>query len=203
MNETYLIVGLGNPGNEYARTPHNAGRRAVERFATMNGFREFRPERAYKGLVTDGNIPAKDGTDTPVILLLPETYMNASGKSVSAFDPLRNGYRVVVVYDDVALPFGTIKISFDRGAGGHNGVASIATELGTNAFTRIRIGVSPKTVFGGVRRPSGERLSSYVLKPVSLLRDASFSEGILKAALALEAITREGVSRAMNVYNAN
>ncbi|NTV22509.1 MAG: aminoacyl-tRNA hydrolase [Candidatus Yonathbacteria bacterium] len=201
MEKGYVVVGLGNPGKEYEKTPHNAGRLAVEHFATVRAFGAFRAERAHKGLVSDGTLDMQDGTPCPVTLLLPETFMNASGKSVITCILSTEAERLIVIHDDVDIPLGTVKVSRDRGAGGHNGIASIIKELGTASFIRVRVGVAPKTVFGTVRRPTGDRLPAYVLKPVPALREKSFMTGIVLAGDATEAIIRNGVGSAMNTYN--
>ena len=133
-----VIVGLGNPGKEYEKTRHNAGRSAVMLVAKNEGFDEFAFNGKSKALVTKGNV----GTESAV-LVLPETMMNLSGKAVAAFVKSPKAAKsLVVIHDDLDLPLGTVKMAFGRGSGGHKGVESIMRALKTKEFARIRIGIS-------------------------------------------------------------
>jgi peptidyl-tRNA hydrolase, PTH1 family len=139
-----IIVGLGNPGSEYEKTRHNAGRDVVKLFAKQEGFDEFKENKVSKSLVAKGSV---DGEN--VTLVLPETMMNLSGKAVSAFvKSPKAGKNLVVVQDDLDLPLGTIKMVFARGSGGHKGIESIMRAIKTEEFARIRIGIS------GVGKPA-------------------------------------------------
>src|SRR6185437_15078568 len=133
-----VIVGLGNPGNEYEKTRHNAGRLAVEQIAKKEDFDDFELNKKAEALVTEGKIGKEK-----VTLVLPETLMNKSGKSVTALvKSIKAAKNLVVIHDDLDLPLGTIKMVFARGSGGHKGVESIMRALRTEEFTRIRIGIS-------------------------------------------------------------
>lgn len=130
-----VIIGLGNPGKEYERTRHNAGRSAVELIAKQEDISEFVFNKTANALVSKG---------ANVTFVLPETMMNASGKAVSAFIKSQKAAKnLLVIHDDLDLPLGTIKMVFDRGSGGHKGVESIMRAIKTKEFTRIRIGVAP------------------------------------------------------------
>lgn len=137
MNQTALIVGLGNPGKTYLGTRHNIGFEAVSKLAEKHGLL-FKKEAKFKGSVASGKI----GED-PVIVLMPLTFMNLSGESVAL---VMNYYkidlsRLIIVTDDVAIPFGKLRIKINSGPGGHNGLKSIEECLGTNRYPRLRIGV--------------------------------------------------------------
>ncbi len=149
----YLVVGLGNPGEEYANTRHNAGRMVVEQFRKKNDFPEWSADKSLKALVSKGSW----GKDK-VTLLLPDNFMNVSGKSVAPLvKNAKDTERTIVVYDDLDLPLGSMKISFNRSSGGHKGVESIIKALKTRAFARLRIGICPTTTSGKLKKPKGEK----------------------------------------------
>jgi len=133
-----VIVGLGNPGKEYEKTRHNAGRSAVELVARNEGFDDFVFNKTSNALVSKGAI-----NDESATLVLPETMMNLSGKAVAAFvKSPKAAKNLLVIHDDLDLPLGTVKMVFGRGSGGHKGVESIMRALKTKDFARIRIGIS-------------------------------------------------------------
>ena len=145
----WVIVGLGNPGEEYSGTRHNTGRMAVENFAKYERLSEWREDKKAESLVSRGLVER-----TLVALVLPNTFMNKSGKAVSKFvKNVKSAERMIVVHDDLDLPLGSMKISFDRGSGGHKGVDSIMRALKTKKFVRIRVGVSHSTASGAIRKP--------------------------------------------------
>ncbi len=149
----YVIVGLGNPGEEYALTRHNTGRMIVEAFRKKNDFPEWNRDMGLKALVSKGSY----GKDK-VTLLAPDNFMNVSGKSVAPLiKNAKDAERTIVVYDDLDLPLGSMKISFNRSSGGHKGLESIIKALKTPAFARLRIGVSPVTPSGKIKKPKGEQ----------------------------------------------
>lgn len=183
-----LIVGLGNPGPEYAWTPHNLGFFVVDRLAELAGARVVRPEE--KSFVGLGRLGEHD-----VVLAKPQTYMNSSGLAVRGLveryeaDPAE----LVVVFDDVALPWGMIRIRERGTAGGHNGMKSIIGALGTIDFVRIRLGVRPD-------HPVGD-LAAYVLRPMRRAALESAAEMVETAVEAVQLILKDGVSRAMSRFN--
>lgn len=145
----FIIVALGNPGQEYENTRHNTGRIVLDVFARANDFSEFLPDKKIKALISEGKI----GSDK-VMLVEPETFMNKSGDSVKQIKDLK--FKVVgkgkdkrnevinfaVIHDDLDIPFGKCKISFNKSSGGHRGVESIIKSLKTQAFVRIRVGIA-------------------------------------------------------------
>ncbi len=194
----WVIVGLGNPGEEYHSTRHNAGREAVEYFAREADFGEFREKSKAKAHVATGTIGK-----TAVALVLPDTFMNKSGAAVAKFvKSVKAAERMVVVYDDLDLPLGTVKLSYDRGSGGHKGLESITRAVKTKKFTRIRIGVSPSTASGKVRKPHGEEeVVAFILAKFKPSENDELKKIHKRIAKALEAIISEGREKAMNEFN--
>src|SRR3989338_6771782 len=149
----WIIVGLGNPGAEYEATRHNCGRMALEYFAKAKEFGEWKQEKAIKAHVTSGMLGK-----TALILVAPNTFMNKSGAVVPKYvKSQKAAERMVVLYDDLDLPLGAMKLSFDRGSGGHKGVESIIQAVKTRKFTRVRIGVSPVATGGKLKKPQGDK----------------------------------------------
>jgi PTH1 family peptidyl-tRNA hydrolase len=183
-----LIVGLGNPGPEYAWTPHNLGFLALDRLAELAGARIERPEA--KSLLGRGKLAGYE-----VLLAKPQTYMNVSGLAVRELverfecDPAE----IVVIYDDVALPWGMIRVRERGTAGGHNGMKSIIGALGTMEFPRVRLGVQPEHPV--------EDLAAYVLRPMRRADLESAAEMVDAAAEAVQVILSDGVGRAMTRFN--
>ncbi len=184
-----LIVGLGNPGDEYKLTPHNLGFLVVDRIAGKHGVEiRNRQCRALTARIQVG--------DEPVLLAKPETYMNLSGLSVRelvAEYEAKPEADLIVIQDELDFPLGTLRIHTRRSSAGHNGIESIVGALGTQDFLRIRIGVAPER-----RVEDGER---YLLSP---LRKAELAvvDGILDtAAEAVKVILLEGPAAAMNRFN--
>ncbi len=134
-----IVVGLGNPGDEYANTPHNIGFEFLDFFAKKNDFPAFEFDKYSNALISK-----KDG----ILLAKPQTFMNNSGQSVKILKAkleASSSLALVIIHDDIDLVLGTYKISINRGSAGHKGIESIIKELGTEDFTRIRIGVSKET----------------------------------------------------------
>jgi len=183
-----LIVGLGNPGPEYAWTPHNLGFLVVDRLGELAGARLDRPEaKSYLGR---GQLAGHH-----VLLAKPQTFMNASGMAVRELverlgsDPSE----LIVISDDVALPWGTIRIRERGSAGGHNGLASIIGALGTDEFIRVRLGIQPE-------HPARD-LAAYVLRPMRRAELEAAAEIVETAAEVVQAILSEGTRRAMSRFN--
>lgn len=185
----HIIVGLGNPGEEYANTRHNSGRMIVEAFRKKNDFPEWAVDKSLKALVSKSSW----GKDK-VILLLPDNFMNVSGKSVvPLIKNAKDAERTTVVYDDLDLPIGGIKISFNRSSGGHKGVESIIKALKTRAFARLRIGVCPTTPSGKLKKPKGEEaLLDFIVGPFKKLELDEMKKVTKKGAEALALILDEG-----------
>ena len=189
-----LIVGLGNPGSEYMLSPHNAGFMAIDRIAGICDVsvtnRRGRAETGRTKLM---------GYD--VLLAKPETFMNLSGLSVGMLLreldlPMED---LIVLYDELAFPLGTSKLAASGSANGHNGVKSVTGTLGTDSWTRVRIGVGkPATGTGPAERAGG---TSYLLAPLRKMELATLDEGLDLAVRAVEAVLAKGVSAAMNEFN--
>jgi len=191
-----LIVGLGNPGIEYQFTPHNAGFLAIDRIADDAG--AVVANRRGKALTGKAILAGQE-----VLLAKPETFMNLSGLSVAALvqelgiDPSKD---VIVLYDELALPLGTIRIRERGSANGHNGVKSITGVLGTEDWIRIRIGVGkPPAADGREIRAGG---SNYLLAPMKKAELTALDEVLDRVKLAVEAVLTEGVGPAMSKFNA-
>jgi len=148
----WIIVGLGNPGGEYAKTRHNAGRIVLDEFHAISALSEWKFMKTYNALASAGEI-----NDTQLLLLQPETYMNESGRSlITLVKSAPQAAQLIVIYDDIDLPLGTWKISWNRNSGGHNGVESIIARLKTKEFIRIRVGIAPTRDDGTIKKPKGE-----------------------------------------------
>jgi PTH1 family peptidyl-tRNA hydrolase len=183
-----LIVGLGNSGMQYEWTPHNLGFLAIDRIAERAGIRVERPEA--KSLVGYGQFGGQD-----VGLAKPQTLMNLSGLAVRGLlERLEcTSEDLVVLYDDVALPWGMLRIRERGTAGGHNGLKSVIGAVGTTEFPRVRLGVQPD-------HPVGD-LAGYVLRPMSKA-DLEIAAGMTEdAADAVELILAQGTPQAMNRFN--
>lgn len=191
-----LLVGLGNPGDEYKNTRHNIGWMVLRDFIQQAQFPRPHASSVFSGEVTVGNMHGKE-----VRVLFPTTFMNNSGTAVKKALECDTGEHLIVVHDDVDLPFGAIRISESRGAGGHNGVKSIIESIGSSDFIRIRIGIAKKNIFGIMRRPVGDKLSDFVLGELSSKEQDQLSEIQKKVARALELIYAKGVKDAMQELN--
>ncbi len=194
----YVIVGLGNPGEEYAETRHNAGRMVLEQFRKKNDFPEWTADKTLKALISK-SVFGKD----KVILLEPNNFMNVSGKSVAPLiTTVKDAERTIVVYDDIDLPLGTMKISFNRSSGGHKGVESIIKALKTPAFARLRIGICPTTPTGKPRKPKGEQaMLDFIVGPFKKPELELMKKTTKKAAEALTLILAEGREKATGKVN--
>jgi PTH1 family peptidyl-tRNA hydrolase len=187
-----LIVGLGNPGAEYESTRHNLGFMLIDRLAADLGLGKFR--RECQSLVARAEIEGE-----AVKLVKPQTYMNLSGEAVACLmakhKPSGAGENLIVISDDLALPFGKIRIRARGSAGGHNGLKSIIGALGTNEFTRLRIGIQPEHPISDSKR--------FVLDSFPRASRAEVEKVLERSAEALRAILKDGVLKAMTVYNSN
>jgi len=196
-NAMYYIVGLGNPGKEYKNTRHNIGFTVLEKFVEEKKFSSLYESGSHSGLVSEGTLENED-----VTVLLPTTFMNASGSAVVKLISQSESEKLVVVYDDIDLPVGEIKISFDRGDGGHNGIKSIIEKLGTTKFTRVRIGIAQKSLWTGkLKRPKGEALASYVLGHFKATEEKELETVAKTVGEILTLFVTKGKDVAMNRFN--
>ncbi len=191
-----LIVGLGNPGIEYQFTPHNAGFLAVDRIADDCGV--VLSNRRGRALTTRARLAGQD-----VLLVKPETYMNLSGLSVAAlvneFEIAEPSQDIIVLYDELALPLGTIRIRERGSANGHNGVKSVSGVLGTEEWIRIRIGVGKPALADGREVKAGGK--DYLLTPMRKQELAVLDEVLDRVKDAVEMVLTQGVGAAMNEFN--
>lgn len=188
MYDRALVVGLGNPGEEYENTYHNLGFLAVDRLADRHNIRVTRKE--CMALVGGGRIGA-----TEVALAKPQTYMNVSGPSVKGLLD-RHGFEprhLVLVFDELDLPWQTLRIRPKGSAGGHHGVESVIRSVGTNEFARVRLGINP-----GHKVADG---AGYVLSRIRKAREKELDELLDVAAQAVESILAEGVEKSMTRFN--
>ncbi|MBI5787046.1 MAG: aminoacyl-tRNA hydrolase [Candidatus Niyogibacteria bacterium] len=180
------VIGLGNPGEEHEKTRHNAGRLALEYFAQKNDFSDWEFSKKYESLVSEGKIKKESA-----LLLLPETFMNNSGKAVKNL----SAKNTIILHDDIDLPLGKIKISYGRGSGGHKGVESVMRALKTKEFWRIRIGVSPK------KKPEHKKIPDFLLTPIRKPDLETLKKSFKKISEALETMLSDSPEKAMNLYN--
>lgn len=192
---TVLVVGLGNPGIEYQFTPHNAGFLAIDRLAEQNGVAVA--NRRCRALTARTRIAGRE-----VVLAKPETYMNLSGIAVQALlrelqvDARRD---LIVIYDEVDLPLGTLRIRERGSSGGHNGVKSISGALGTEEWLRIRIGIAPDADAGA--ESARRNRKDYVLTPWRNAQLEVVDEMLDRTARAVETVLAKGAGAAMNEFN--
>lgn len=174
----YTLVPLGNPGEKYAHTRHNAAR-----------------------IMCDLIHPHLERMED-IEVFVPDTFMNESGRAVAEYFRYHEGRELIVMYDDKDLPLGIIRISHDRGDGGHNGMKSVIESLGTREFIRIRIGIAPENVDGkDVKAPHGEEVGDYVLGRFREEEETKLREVAPHVVGALQAIAREGYQKAMERFN--
>lgn len=194
----FTIVGLGNPGKEYEKTRHNVGRIILSQIAKKNDFSIWKTDMKTKSLQTTGKLDKQK-----VLFVFPETFMNNSGLSIKPLIKSKNELeKLVVVYDDLDLPIGTIKISYNRSSGGHNGLESIIKNVKSEAFTRVRVGVSPITPGGKLKKPKGEKgVVDFLLKDFRESEMTELKKVSKKIDDALTIITNEGRLKAMTLYN--
>lgn len=184
----YLIVGLGNPENEYAHTRHNMGFDTINQIAKNNNIQITKNK--FKGLCESTIIQ-----NQKVILLKPQTYMNLSGESVKEVAEFYNlkSEEIIVIYDDIDIEKGHIKIRKKGGAGSHNGMKSVVEELQSTDFARIRVGIGQPEFKSD--------MINYVIGKVSQEEQEILQQGVEKAAKAVEEILKNGIDRAMNKFN--
>ncbi len=222
---TYIIAGLGNPGEEYKETRHNTGRMMLFAVAKAAGVTEsdFVSDKKTKALVASGEISATDekgkktgkGKAEKVKFIAPDNFMNNSGKSIGPLvtSPAPGGSgakaspkkaeQLIVIYDDFSLPIGRIKISFNRSSGGHNGLESVIKAAKTEAFLRIRVGVAPEKANGTAKVPHGDKeIEKFILSPFKPAEVVELKKVCKRVIEAVEMLVTEGREKAMSVFNA-
>lgn len=191
FNRLQVIVGLGNPGKKYELTRHNMGFLVLEELARRNGM-SLKEEKEFHGKVAKGAI-----ADKSVLLLMPTTYMNESGRAVRRYLDFYKvpSEHILVVVDDVALPFNHLRLRKMGSSGGHNGLKSIALHLGTQNFARLRMGI-------GCNLQDGD-LADYVLGNFSIEEQKELPNFVQKGVQIIERLAIEGFSHAINSGNIN
>jgi len=190
-----LIVGLGNPGRDYVNNRHNAGFKCVDLFAREHGI--ALTQRGARSKLGTGEV-----ANTRIVLAKPQTFMNLSGEAVSA---LVRRYKlsakdILVIYDDLDLPLGKIRIREKGSSGGHNGLKSIISHLGTHDFPRIRVGIAPPES-GDSTSTSEVDAIEHVLSDFTDAEKTMIREVYPRVAAAIECVLAEGIAAAMNKYN--
>ena len=186
----YIIAGLGNPGTQYMGTRHNAGFSVIDALADQYNISV--DTQKHKGMIGKGMIEGEK-----VILVKPQTYMNLSGESIREvmdYYKLDPSEELIVIYDDISLDPGQLRIRLKGSAGGHNGIKNIIAQLGTQEFPRIKVGVGAK--------PPKMDLADYVLGHFSAEDQTVMNEAFKEASDAVEMMLRDSAERAMNHYNA-
>ena len=190
-----LVVGLGNPGTRYSRTPHNVGFRVLDRLAPLTTEWTRRLEReGLRAECFEGEFLVTQVDEHPLVLLKPLTFMNASGKSVrkamSFFEI--SVQSTLVVHDELDLPLGAVKLKRGGGEAGHHGLESVSAEVGSRDYLRLRVGVG-KPVSGSV--------SDFLLQPLDQAAERQLDGALGLARDAVELLARQGMERAMNQVN--
>ena len=191
-DEVWLVVGLGNPGPDYAGTRHNVGQMVLDVLAARAGS-GFKAHRRMRAEVVEGRL---SGPGSPrAVLAKPRSYMNESGGPVAS---LRDSFtvpteRCVLVHDELDIPFGAIRLKLGGGDNGHNGLRSVRRSLGTGDFLRVRVGIG--------RPPGRQDPADFVLKPFSAAERKELDLVLQRAADAVEALLVDGLARAQDTYN--
>ncbi len=191
MSNRFLFVGLGNPGREYRLNRHNVGFMVLDHIVERHGLSAFTKKQG-QALITTGRL-----ADAPVILAKPQTYMNLSGRAVASLSRFYDipTDRLMVCFDDIDLPLGTLRLRPEGGSSGQNGMNSIIEQLATQAFPRLRLGIG--------RPPGRMAAAGYVLRDFSGDELDVLSDALDRAVDALEVFVRQGINAAMNRFNAD
>jgi PTH1 family peptidyl-tRNA hydrolase len=201
---SYIIAGLGNPGEEYENTRHNTGRIVLEAVRAEFGD-DFEYNKKLNAQVATGKISSEK-----VTFIAPDTFMNNSGKAIGPLVKVKMNKKLkmktaddlVVIYDDFNLPLGKIRISYNRSSGGHNGLESIIKAVKTEAFVRIRVGVAPEKSDGTAKTPHGdEKIEKFILGKLKDDEAKELKKVGKNVVAALETLVKEGREKAMSVFN--
>lgn len=194
---SYIILGLGNPGEEYESTRHNVGFMALNMFAKKYGATEWKKDGVRNAFTSKALCE-----DEKVQLIKPLTFMNKSGFSVKDLaGSAKKIEKMVVIHDDLDLPIGSMKIVFDRGSGGHRGVESIVKSVKSNAFIRVRIGVCPVTPGGKLKKPDHEKIVDFIVGEFKPAESLELKKVLKRVVEALTVIVTSGREVAMAEYN--
>jgi PTH1 family peptidyl-tRNA hydrolase len=195
---SYIVVGLGNPGEEYMDTRHNTGRMAVAYFAASHKFDDFEFEKKLSALTSGGKLKKEK-----IKLVLPETFMNKSGLSVAPLVKSKKAAeKLIVVHDDLDLPLGKMKVSFNKSSGGHRGVENIIKHIKTEAFIRVRVGISAANAKGVVKKPQGEEaVGDFIVEKFKPKEFDVIKKELKHITEAIQMIILEGREKAMGEFN--
>ncbi len=196
----YIFVGLGNPGEEYELTRHNVGRIVLDVFRKKFEFSEWEKNNSLDALISEGKIGKEK-----IMLVEPETFMNKSGSSLkSLVTSVKKAEQLVVIHDELDLPIGRMKMSFNRSSGGHKGIDSVIKNVKTEAFIRIRVGISPGTAKGIVKKPVGEEaVGDFILGKFKPKELEELKKEAKVIAEGLEIFAKEGREAATMFINSN
>lgn len=194
----HYVLGLGNPGEEYKNTRHNIGRIVLDLFVKKKGVSEWTTDKKLKALVSEGKVDKEK-----ILLIEPETFMNKSGLSVqSLITNKKKAEHLIVIHDDLDLPLGKFKISYNKSSGGHRGVESIIKAIKTQEFVRLRVGISPSTASGKLKKPQGEReVGDFIIGEFKKSELETLKKVSKKSSEALEMIIIHGKEKAMGEFN--
>lgn len=194
----WIIVGLGNPGGEYAETRHNVGKMVLSALFDAYAEEGWKEHKPWKAIAAKGTIVGADA-----LLVAPLVYMNESGKSlIPLVKSKKQAAQTIIIHDDIDLPLGSWRIAFERGSGGHNGVESVMAVLKTKAFVRIRVGVLPLGVDGKSKKPKGEeRVVKFVLGKFTEAEREEVRRVAKEIVTAMPTLCTEGLEKAMNRFN--
>lgn len=192
---SYIIVGLGNPGEEYQNTRHNTGRIMLSALAKSIGASDFVEKPKIKALVAEGKLDSEK-----ITLVEPNNFMNRSGGSLPTLvTSVKKAEKLIVIYDDLDLPLGSVKVSFDKSSGGHNGLESIIKAVKTKKFIRIRVGISPTTPSGKLKKPKGpEAVEKHILGEFKKAEQDMLKIVSRKVIEAIDLIINSSLARAMS-----
>jgi len=195
---SYIIAGLGNPGEEYEGTRHNTGRIVLDFIRKEFGKEEFEFDKKLNALTAE----AKIGKEK-VKLVAPETFMNKSGSAIGQLvKSVKAAEKLVVIYDDFNLPLGRVKISFNRSSGGHNGVESIIKAVKTEGFVRFRVGVAPVNAKGEAKVPHGDdKIEKFILGKFKDEEIKGLKKSVKLVTEGIELLIVDGLGKAMSVVN--
>ena len=195
----YIIVGLGNPGAEYTETRHNIGRMVLDALIKKNKFEGLDKNKKINALTTEVKIGKEK-----VLILAPETFMNKSGAAVLPLVKTKKAAeQLIVVRDDLDLPLGRMKITFNRSSGGHRGVESIVKSIKTEAFVQVKVGISPSTASGKLKKPTGDNVLDFIIGNFKKPEMEKVKKIAKTAAEAVEMIVADGRESAMGEFNQN
>jgi len=189
----YFIIGLGNPGKEYKKTPHNLGFEVIDKLFSRNDFGDFQESSDNKYLISKGKIAKKS-----VFLIKPLTYMNNSGEAVKSLFK-KFGLKkenIWIIHDEIDLPIEKMKITENKSSAGHKGVEDIIKTIKSKNFTRFRIGSSPFN-----KKSSIKNIKNFLLVPYNPAKQKLINNVILKTSKSIETAVEKGISTAMTMFN--